>query len=127
MILGKSLALDWTRPWPHNNQLLLDSLWTIIKSVLLDWITGLAQKPNCHFCIFTVELHTTAMAIPVPIAIGLLLKIVSIIYVVNPGEGFHWTIFWIYMSVNLKQILSKDDVKSTVNVAKPGFTPFVSK
>ena len=27
------------------------------------------------------------------------------------------------MGVNVKQILSKDDVKSTVNVAKPGFTP----
>ena len=28
--------------------------------------------------------------------------------------------------LKVKQILSKDDVKSTVNVAKPGFTPFVS-
>ena len=27
----------------------------------------------------------------------------------------------------MKQILSKDDAKSTVNVAKPGFTPFGSK
>ena len=28
--------------------------------------------------------------------------------------------------INAKQILSKDDVKSTPNVVKPGFTPFVS-
>ena len=28
--------------------------------------------------------------------------------------------------INVKQILSKDDVKSTVNVVKPGFPPFVS-
>ena len=39
---------------------------------------------------------------------------------------FHWTKFWICTGVNVKLILSIDDVKSTVIVAKPGFTPLVS-